>query len=157
MNKWGYDEVFMHAQNQPEWQSKTLGKTSLTIGDYGCFASCVTYCWSRKENKNHEIPDFVDEAGKRDGFNSEGLLSWQTVKEITGLTVTKDRPWFGRVFTMRNVLVAGKDRVFSHWVVELSGGLMYDPLRKGGSFVHAIDFYPPVRDSKNQIIRRYLR
>lgn len=157
MNKWNYPELYMHSQLQPEWADVELGHSGKTIGSDGCFISCITYLWSRKENRNHEIPDAVRWMDNVNGFTEDGLLLWDRIYWITGLVISSKKSLFTK-YTMRQVLVPDKNRrLFTHWVVELRGGLMYDPLRTGGNFVHDINFFQPVRDSKNNIVKRYLK
>lgn len=155
-NKWGYPEQWMFAQNDERWQNIQLGISGLTVGSDGCFATCITYLWSRKDKKEHTPTEFVGKANEIKGFTSIGLLNHSAVNNVTGLQVLTTRPLIGR-FTMRNVLVQGKHGAFGHWVVELKGGLMYDPLRIGGQLVKKIDAFPPLRDSRNNIIRRYIK
>lgn len=152
-----YNEIYMHAQNDPAWSKEPLGHSGLTIGSHGCFASCITYLWSRKTRIDHDIPDFVAAVNRINGFNAEGLLSWDAAKKVSGLTIQLQRPWIAPYFTMRNVTVQSKTGNFSHWVVELSGGQMYCPLKCGGHFVHDINFHPPVFNSNRQINRRFVR
>lgn len=165
-NKWNYNENFMHAQNQPEWKDEILLPSHETIGAKGCFISCLTYILSRKEGINHEIPDVVKLVGEHMGFiatgDHAGDTIWSVVKQWLQLSIVTKRPLFSNAypFVMRNVWLRGKNnQMYGHWVVELRKGLyqlMYDPMRTGGQFVHDINYFPPVRDSKNNINRRYV-
>lgn len=164
MNKWNYDEKYMHEQNHPLWKNTRLGHTTLTIGSDGCFSSDICYILSRKLGKDIGIPETVDKLNANNGYNGSGQLKYEAVKKLFGLTISRSKPWFSRVFIMRNVWVEGRyvapdghvvKHSYSHWVVELAGGLMYDSLRSGGNFVHELGFYRPVMVG-SQINRRYV-
>lgn len=156
-NQWGYDEKYMHAQNHPLWGGDVMGRSGQTLRAKGCFIDCLTYIRSRKENKDYGLREQNKAMGVAGGYNSAGDTLWDVVKRIMRLSIFKTKPAVGRVFTMRNVWVRGRNNaVFSHWVVELAGGLMFDPLQAGGNFVHKLDFYPPVFIRAGVINRRYV-
>lgn len=148
-----YDQKWMHAQTHPLWRNNPMRPSRQTIGAKGCFISCLTYIRSRKENKDYGIPEQVKEMSAHRGFDHNGVTQWDVVRKVMHLTISRIKPRSGRIYIMRNVLVHGaNNQLFTHWVVELSGGQMYDPLFAGGQFVRPINFYPPVGNNKRYVI-----
>lgn len=157
-NQWGYDEKFMQEQNHPLWRNDRMRPSTATLGAKGCFIDCARYGASRLFNKLIPIKETNQKMGATPGgYTANGDASWDAIRKVLGIKISATRPTGVPVVTMRNVWVRGiNNAMFSHWVVELSGGLMMDPLKAGGNFVHKIDFYPPVFIKAGVINRRYI-
>lgn len=157
MNPWNYDEKYMQEQNHPAWKNDRMRPSTATLGLKGCFIDCARYGASRLYNKFIPIAETNRAMGAINGYTKDGDAYWSAIKKVLKIVVSSTKPSGRPVVTMRNVWVRGRNNaMFSHWIVELSGGLMFDPLRAGGNFVHKLDFYPPVLSRPGVINRRYL-
>lgn len=119
---------------------------------YGCVVTSTAYILSRFYVKDITPGEWLTWLNSHNGFSGD-LLLWKKVDEYTKgkLVYTTDKN--NKSYTMRNVWVMGANRaMYSHWVVELSGGYMLDPLDGN---IKSINAYPPVLDSKKQIVQRY--
>lgn len=156
-NPWNYDEKYMQEQNHPAWKNDRMRPSAATLGAKGCFIDCARYAASKLFNKFIPIAETNQKMGAISGYTPDGDAKWDAIRKVLGVIVSANKP-AGNCVTMRNVWVRGKNNaMFSHWVVELSGGLMMDPLRAGGNFVHKLDFYPPVFIKAGVVNRRYIR
>ena len=158
-NQWGYDEKFMQEQNHPLWRNDLMKPSKAKLGPKGCFITNVRYAKSRIVNKMYGVKEVNQQMSIIVGYTENGDAKWDAVKKVLGLTISKAKPSKAKsaIITMRNVLVRDINNNFtSHWVTELKGGLMYDPLKTGGNFVHRIDFFAPVFAAPGLINRRYV-
>lgn len=153
-----YDEKYMQEQNHPLWRNDRMRPSSQTLGKKGCFITCARYAASRIYDKMIPIKETNVKMNAVLGYTIDGDSKWDGIKKVLGVVVSSTKPnTTKKIITMRNVLARGaNNQMFYHWVVELSGGQMMDPLRAGGKFVHPISFYPPVFIKPNVINRRYI-
>jgi hypothetical protein len=158
MNQWNYNEIYMQEQNHPAWQGNQMRPSTATLGQKGCFMDCLRYAKSKLENKMLGLAEANEAMSVARGYTLGGEAIHAKVLEVLKLRISLSKPWFtNRVVTMRNVWVRGKNNVtYSHWITELSGGLMFDPLMAGGQFVHKIDFYVPVLLAGGALNRRFI-
>lgn len=114
---------FLWSQRDIRWSWKKLGKSSLTVGGYGCAALCCTYVIDRRMkdlNRGGILPgDFVNRAT----FTPGGSIYWNSVDAISGGAVRHtSNPAESRYRLME--VVWG---TYHHWIVLLDGDLAYDP------------------------------
>lgn len=155
MNKWNYNEQYMECQL--DYPNLHLGTSPYTVADSGCFSAVIVYAGHKLKKFGGTLGQFVEAANQIDGYTIDGLLKWDAIKKLTGLKVSKDKPLWGNYCTMRMVWYPGVKTSYQHWVMELHGGLMFDPMKKGGNLVHEINFFAPVLNTKKQIERRYIK
>jgi hypothetical protein len=153
-----YNEIYMQEQNHPAWKNDRMKPSSARLGAKGCFIDCVRYAWSRLNSKMLGLAEANAKMSAINGYTMNGDAKWDAIRKALGLIIYNKRPTTSKtIITMRNVLVRGRDNaLFSHWVTELRGGLMFDPLRAGGKFVHPITFYSPVFIKPGVINRRWI-
>lgn len=90
------DRVVYFRQDDPAWGSNTLGYSQYTMADSGCVTCCVAVVLQMQEiavdglstmADAGEVNQFLTENG---GYDSEGNILWDTLEEVTGMTVVRE-------------------------------------------------------------------
>lgn len=146
------EQRFRYRQTDPVWGKRLLGDTKSTMTRFGCVVTSTAYIISRWRVKDLTPGDWLTWLNTHIGFSAD-LLLWKKVDEFSKGKLVYTTDATNRSYTMRNVFVMGTNRaLFSHWVVELSGGLMFDPLDGN---IKDLSSYSPILDAAKKINRRY--
>lgn len=122
---------------------------------FGCVVTSVAYVISRWQGKDFTPGQWLAWLNTHNGFVGD-LLKWEKVNEYTKNKLVYTTNKNNKSYTLRNVWVMGANRaMFSHWVVRLAGGYIFDPLTGN---VLPESKYPPVWGANRQPVERhYLR
>ena len=122
-----------HVGAHPRYGTIRLGVSERTMASDGCLVTCCAYLMSRFYGRDVDPGDLVTYLNQVDGFTDEnhvsgsGLLIWKKFTANTtdaypdGALRYSNR--YDKTYTIRAVIF-GK---IVHWVVELRGGLAFDP------------------------------
>lgn len=144
------------SQRDPQWISKTLGFSRLTIGNYGCVLTCLTMLLNRSFGLQLTPPQVNEKLKSVNAFTG-ALILWARVP-----LAFPQLKWVYRDYNYNNVRVAwyvygrgipvmvevngSKIGASKHWVLFIGNRQMIDPWPIGGA-VRPTSYYPLTGDA----------
>jgi hypothetical protein len=125
-NNYGVNERYMHSQRDPAWANIHLGPSTATMGGQGCLVTVCAYLASRTLGRDITPLEMIEWLNKNNGFNSNGELYWDKLRQFTGGQLRMYSQWnpVGRKYTARTVNYAG----IRHFVVEMTNHVTAEPI-----------------------------
>jgi len=112
-------------QRDPRWKNMKLGRTNLTIGDYGCLITSLAMLKGTTPDKINRL------LTRNNGFTSGGYLKHDVAARTLGIGngARKGKNWKPSYDTIAEVRVKGRNgKSYQHFVVWRTDGTMLDPL-----------------------------
>lgn len=128
-NPYGYSEAYMHGQNDWRWAYRNLTPYSRNMKAIGCALTSLAYIISRHDKKDLLPGTFLDwiaqkakDAKYKDYMTSDGRVYWNAVDKFTAGTLVNCGS-AEKKYTLVEVYWGP----LRHWMVELKGGLVFNP------------------------------
>lgn len=109
---------YIYSQRDPRWANLKLGRTNLTMSDFGCVVTSCAMILSYYLDRQVLPSELLKWLNEHNGFTAEGLLYWGKITEFSGGKLryaTSVAPQEGELtYGIRQVFFGR----YNHWIID---------------------------------------